>query len=61
LTNSEVERCVVGNEKLVGGEEAPYLGGVDLERVLEAKRQIRKSMNLLRMAVVFLTRIEDQV
>ena len=61
LMNSEVERCVVGNEKLVGCEEAPYLGGVELERVLEAKSQIRKSMNLLRMAVVFLTRIEDQV
>ena len=28
LMNSEVERCVVGNKKLVGCEEAPYLGGV---------------------------------
>ena len=57
----EVERSVVGDEKFVGREEAPHLRGVNFERVLNGQDPIRKSMNLLRAAIVSLTGIKDQV
>jgi hypothetical protein len=61
IDESEVECCVVGDEELVRCEKAPDLRGVDLKWVLQAKDPIRKSMNLLGMAVVSFARIEDQV
>jgi len=51
----------VGDEKFVGREEPPHLRGVNFERVLNGQDPLRKSMNLLRAAIVFLTRIKDQV
>jgi hypothetical protein len=51
----------VGNEKLIGCEEAPYIGGVNCERILEAQCRIREAMNLFGDSAVSLTRIEYQV
>ena len=40
IDEPEVECGVVGNEKLIGCQEAPYLGSMSCERVLQAQSRI---------------------
>ena len=61
IDESEVECGVVGNEKVIGRQKAPYVGGMNCERVLQAQSRIREAMNPFGATAVSLTRIEYQV
>jgi hypothetical protein len=61
IDEPDIECGVVSNEKLVGSEEAPYVGGVYRKRLLEAQSRSREAMNLFGDPVVSRTRIEYQV
>ena len=49
------------DEKLIGCEEAPHVGGVNCKWILEAQSRIREAMNLFGDTAVSVTRIEHQV
>jgi hypothetical protein len=51
----------VGNEKLIGCQEAPDVGGMHCERILQAQSRIREAMNLFGAMAVSPTRIEHKV
>ncbi len=51
----------MGNDKLIGRQEAPYVGSMNCEGVLQAQSRIREAMNPFGIAVVFRTGIEHQV
>ena len=61
IDEPEVECGVVGDEKLIGCQEAPYLGGMNCERILQAQSRIREAMNLFGVTAISRTRIEHQV
>src|SRR5215218_9755931 len=61
IDEPEVECGVVGNEKLIGCQEAPYLGGMNRERVLQAQNRIREAMNPFGIAVISHAGIEHQI
>ena len=54
-----MRRC--GRRKLIGCEEAPYVGGVNCEWILEAESRIREAVNPFGDTAVCRTRIEHQV
>ena len=51
----------MGNEKLIGCQEAPDVGGMNCERILQAQSRIREAMNLFGATAVSHTRIEHEV
>jgi hypothetical protein len=52
---------VVGNEKLIGRQEAPYVGGMHCEWILQAQSRIREAVNLFGSTTVCPTRIEHEI
>src|SRR4029453_636439 len=52
---------VVGNEQLMGYQEAPYVGGMSCERILQAQSRIREAVKLFGSTAVSPTRIEYEV
>jgi hypothetical protein len=61
IDEPDIECGVVGNEKLIACQKAPYVGGMHWERILQPQSRIREAMNLLRTTAVSLPRIEHQV
>ena len=61
IDEPEIKCGVVGNEKLIGCQEAPYVGSMNRERILQAQSRIRETMNLFGITAVCRTGIEHQV
>ena len=51
----------MGDEKLMGCQEAPYLCGMACERILQAQSRIREAMNPCGATAISHTRIEYEV
>ena len=61
IDEPEVECGVMGDDKLMGCQEAPHLRGMACERILQAQSSIREAMNPCGATTISHTRIEYEV